>query len=167
MDVELRWLIVRRLAVLDAIDESFIRAELDRDPTSSGLEHAATARASLPHAAAKAAAWSALIDSDALSNHLVAATARGFWHPEQLDLGRPNVERYFEAMPRMWQERTHEIAMTLSRHLFPAVLVEPDIVARTDEALAVTGIDPRLQRVLLEHRAEMVRALAAREKDAV
>ena len=46
MDVELRWLIVRRLAVLDAIDESFIRAELDRDPTSSGLEHAATARAS-------------------------------------------------------------------------------------------------------------------------
>ena len=68
-------------------------------------------------------------------------------------------------MPRMWQERTYEIAVTLSRYLFPAVLVEPEIVARTDEALAVTGIDPRLQRVLLEHRAEMVRALAARERD--
>jgi hypothetical protein len=65
----------------------------------------------------------------------------------------------------MWQERTHEIAMTMSRYLFPAVLVEPAMVARTDEALAVTGIDPRLQRVLLEHRAEVVRALAARERD--
>ncbi len=165
MDVELRWLIVRRLAVLDAIDESIIRAELDRDPTSSGLEHAATARASLPQPEAKAAAWSALIESDALSNHLVAATARGFWHPEQADLGRPYVEPYFATMPRMWQERTYEIAVTLSRHLFPAVLVEPAIVARTDEALAITGIDPRLQRVLVEHRAEMVRALAARERD--
>jgi aminopeptidase N len=165
MDVELRWLIVRRLAVLDAIDESFIRAELDRDPTSSGQEHAATARASLPHPEAKAAAWSALIDSDTLSNHLVAATARGFWHPEQLDLGRPYAEPYFTTMPRMWQERTYEIAVTLSRYLFPAVLVEPDVVARTDEALAVTGIDARLQRVVLEHRADMVRALAARERD--
>jgi hypothetical protein len=47
------------------------------------------------------------------------------------------------------------------------VLVEPEIVARTDEALAAPGIDPRLQRVLLEHRAEMVRALAARQRDAV
>jgi len=165
MDVELRWLIVLRLAVLDAVDESFIQAELDRDPTSAGVERAATARASLPHPDAKAAAWSALIDSDTLSNHLVAATARGFWHPEQRDLGRLYVEPYFTTMPRMWQERTYEIAMTMSRHLFPAVLVEPEIVARTDEALAVDGIDPRLQRVLLEHRAEMVRALAARERD--
>jgi aminopeptidase N len=165
MDVELRWLIIRRLAVVDAIDESVIRAELDRDTTSAGEEHAATARASLPNAAAKSAAWSALIDSDKLSNHLVAATARGFWHPEQLDLGRPYVEPYFAAMPRMWQERTYEIAVTLSRYLFPAALVDPEIVARTDAALAVSGIDARLQRVLLEHRAEMVRALAARERD--
>jgi aminopeptidase N len=65
----------------------------------------------------------------------------------------------------MWQERTHEIAMTMSRYLYPAALVEPEIVARTDEALAVDGIDPRLKRVLQEHRAEMVRALAARERD--
>ena len=165
MDVELRWLIVLRLAVLDAVDESLIQAELDRDPTSAGVERAATARASLPRPEAKAAAWSALIDSDTLSNHLVAATARGFWHPEQRDLGRPYVEPYFTTMPRMWQERTYEIAMTMSRYLYPAVLVEPEIVARTDEALAVDGIDPRLQRVLLEHRAEMVRALAARERD--
>ncbi len=165
MDVELRWLIIRRLAVVDAVDESFIKAELARDTTSAGEEHAATARASRPNEAAKTAAWSALIDSDTLSNHLVTATARGFWHPEQLDLGRPYVEPYFEAMPRMWQERTYEIAVTLSRYLFPAVLVEPEIVARTDAALAVPGIDPRLQRVLLEHRAEMVRALAARERD--
>jgi aminopeptidase N len=165
VDVELRWLIIRRLAVVGAVDESFISEELTRDTTSAGEEHAAAARASRPDPAAKAAAWSALIDSDALSNHLVAATARGFWHPEQSDLGRPYVERYFTTMPRMWQERTHEIAMTMSRHLFPAVLVEPEIVARTDEALAVTGMDPRLQRVLMERRAEMVRALAARKRD--
>jgi aminopeptidase N len=165
MDVELRWLIVRRLAVLGAIDEESIAAELAGDTTSAGEENAAMARASLPDPAAKAAAWSALVDSDALSNHLVAATARGFWQPEQLELGRPYVERYLETMPRMWAERTHEIAMSLSRHLFPAVLVEPSTVARTDEALAMPGIDPRFQRVVLEQRAEMVRSLAAREGD--
>ncbi|MBA2372948.1 MAG: aminopeptidase N [Chloroflexi bacterium] len=165
VDVELRWLLVRSLAILGAMGERGIAAELARDSTSAGEEHAAFARASRPEAPAKAAAWSALLDADTLSNHLVAATARGFWQPEQLDLGRPYVERYFETMPRMWRERTHEIAMSLSRHLFPAVLVEPATVARTDAALATPGIDPRLRRVLLEQRAKMVRALAARARD--
>ncbi|MDQ6875314.1 MAG: aminopeptidase N [Actinomycetota bacterium] len=165
LDADLRWLVVRRLAVLGAIDEPAIAAEYDRDTTSAGAQAAATARASLPAPAAKAAAWSALLDSDTLSNHMVTATARGFWFPEQMDLGRPYVEEYFARIPQVWHERTAEIALLLTRLLFPAVLVEPDTLDQVERTLSRGSLDPRLRRQLREQEADLRRALVARQCD--
>ncbi|MDP9239947.1 MAG: aminopeptidase N [Actinomycetota bacterium] len=165
LDVDLRWLIVGRLAVLGAVTEAEIAAENDRDPTSAGAQGAATARASLPAAAAKAAAWAALLESDGLSNHLVFATARGLWQPEQLDLLQPYLDRYFEQIPDVWRERTPQIAYVLTHLLFPGVMVGPDTVARSDATLSRSDLEPGLRRGLVELRADLVRATRARGRD--
>ncbi len=64
------------------------------------------------------------------------------------------------------RDRTAQIADTLTRLLFPAVLVEPATVALADRALAEGDLDPGWRRGLLENRADLQRALAARERDA-
>jgi aminopeptidase N len=166
VDPELRWAIVRRLAALDAIGEAEIAAEHERDATSTGAESAATARAARPDPEAKAAAWQALFGSEELSNHMVRAIARGFWQREAPDASRPWVEAYFAALPEIWRTRTPVMAAALTRLLYPSVLVEDETVRRTDAVLADTSLDAGLRRVLIEQRADMLRAIAARERDA-
>jgi aminopeptidase N len=166
IDAELRWQIVSRLATVGALDETAVDAELRRDPTSAGAMAAASARVARPSAAAKSAAWSRLIDSDGLSNHEARSMASAFWQREHADLGRPFSARFFDAIPSIWRERTGQIAMTLTQWLFPQVLVEQETLDRTDALLADDGIDPGLRRMLTEHRADIARALRARERDA-
>src|SRR5262249_10942006 len=59
LDPELRWRVLGRLAVLDAVDEAVIAAELERDPSATGQEGAARCRAALPDPDAKRRAWEA------------------------------------------------------------------------------------------------------------
>ncbi len=60
VDTDLRWTLLTALARLGEADEAEIAAELERDNTISGQEHAASARAIQPLAEAKAAAWEAV-----------------------------------------------------------------------------------------------------------
>ncbi|MER6983233.1 aminopeptidase N, partial [Streptomyces carpinensis] len=99
LDPELRWRVLARLAVLGATDETAIAAELARDPSATGQEGAARCRAALPDPDAKRAAWEAMFATDEhtdLSNYLFKATAQGFWQPEQADLVRDYVPRFYE-----------------------------------------------------------------------
>lgn len=165
IDHDLRWRILHRLAVLGGVSGDEIRRQMAADRTSAGQARGAEALASLPTAQAKAAAWSAVMDDDRLSNHLAEATARGFWQHEQLELGRPYVERYFETIRTIWGRRTLEMALMIARLMYPAVLVEGDTLERTDAALAVPDLDPGLRRVLEERRDDVRRALACRQVD--
>ncbi len=165
IDHDLRWLIVNRLAVLGEVGRDRIAQEAELDRTSAGQASASEALASLPTAGDKAAAWSALIDDTGLSNRLIEATARGFWHHDQADVGRPYIDRYFDALPTIWRQRTLEMALMITRLMFPAVIVEPATLTRTDEALADPRLEPGLRRVLQERRDDLRRALASREHD--
>ncbi|WP_462188114.1 ERAP1-like C-terminal domain-containing protein, partial [Frankia sp. CcWB2] len=140
-------------------------AELARDRTATGEKRAATARAARPTAAAKAAAWSAVMDSDTLSNHLAAATMGGFWISDQLELTRPYVDRFFDEIAGIWETRSFDMASTITQMLFPASVIEPETVAKVDAYLAEHNPVPPLRRALLEGRDGLVRALAARKKD--
>ncbi|MFL5777482.1 MAG: aminopeptidase N [Chloroflexota bacterium] len=166
IDPELRWMIVGRLATIGAMDAGEIDAEHERDHTSLGEEASTTARTSLPSSAAKATAWHSLVESTELSSHLVAATARGFWRPEQVELGRPYVERYFEAMPAIFRARSQQVAHELAELLYPLVVTEQGTVDETDRLLARDDLEPSLRRILRERRDDLLRALAARQVDA-
>jgi aminopeptidase N len=161
VDTELRWHVVRRLAVRGPLSAADVAQELARDATAAGQRHADYALAARPDPVAKEAAWTAAMSDSALSNHATEARARGFWQLGQEDLCRPYAERYFREIEAAWQARSPQVAKSLATYLYPGVLVEQAILDRTDAFLA-EDVTPGLRRVVLERRDELRRALAAR-----
>ncbi|HZI39124.1 MAG TPA: aminopeptidase N, partial [Acidimicrobiia bacterium] len=83
VDTELRWVLVKSLALAGVDDASaLIAAEGQRDATDAGARHAAAARAGQPHSQAKAETWSALADGD-LPLAMMRAMMGGFRQPDQ------------------------------------------------------------------------------------
>ncbi len=166
LDTELRWTLLIQLVARGVYGLAEIEAELARDRTATGEKRAATARSARPTAEAKAAAWSAAIDSDTLSNHLLVATLGGFWIPGQEELTRPYVSRFFTEIGEIWRTRTFDTAQTITQMLFPSAIVEPATVEAVDAYLAEADPGPALRRALVEGRDGLLRALRARAKDA-
>lgn len=162
IDPELRWRILARLSVLGAVDEAVIAAELERDPSATGQEGAARCRAALPDADAKAAAWSRLFDSDDLSNYLFTATAQGFWQPEQADLVREYVPRFYPAATALGARRGPAMAEAAGRYAFPAYAIDAESLALGDHHLTTDAQIPALHRKLVDQLDDLRRALKVR-----
>ncbi|MFJ1970677.1 aminopeptidase N [Streptomyces sp. NPDC087903] len=162
LDPELRWRVLARLAVLGATDEAAIAAELDRDPSATGQEGAARCRAALPDPEAKRAAWEAMFVRDDLSNYLFTATARGFWQPEQADLVREYVQRYYEDAVAVAARRGPAIADAAGRWAFPAHAVDTDTLRLGEECLRDADPIPALRRKLVDQLDDLTRALRVR-----
>ncbi|MFD9244318.1 aminopeptidase N [Streptomyces sp. NPDC059556] len=160
LDPELRWRILARLAVLGATDEPTIAAELERDPSATGQEGAARCRAALPTAEAKAAAWSALFDTDDLSNYLFTATAQGFWQPEQAELVRDYVPRFYPAAIALGARRGAAMAEAAGRYAFPSYAIDRESLALGERHLTDEMI-PALRRKLVDQLDDLTRALTA------
>ncbi|MEV0120119.1 aminopeptidase N [Streptomyces sp. NPDC050703] len=163
LDPELRWHILTRLAALDATDEDTITAELARDPSATGQEGAARCRAALPEAAAKRTAWDAMFATDDLSNYLLKATAQGFWQPEQADLVREYVPRYYEDAVTAAARRGTAIATVIGGFAFPAPLVEAETLRLGERCLRDADPTPALRRRLTDQLDDLARALRVRE----
>jgi aminopeptidase N len=162
VDAELRWLLLRRLAVHGAVDDSAVEAELARDRTAAGHRHALTARASRPDGEAKAFAFRTATSQTGLSSQEAQAVAAGLWQPGQDDLCRPFVTACLEAVPALWRDRSPHSAQELTRLLYPSTLIEPEVLERTDALLARNDLPAPARRVVVEQRADLARALRAR-----
>ncbi|MFY1672655.1 aminopeptidase N [Plantactinospora sp. WMMB334] len=162
VDAELRWAVLRRLAVLGVVGEPEIAAEETDDGTASGAEWAATCRAVLPDPVAKERAWRLLVGETGLSNRLLEATATGFWQPEQAELTDSYVERYFTEMPVAASRRTPWVADRVAGLAYPRYAV----AARTRELAAALlsrdDLPSGLRRVVVDADDDLRRALAAR-----
>ncbi|MFB8353716.1 aminopeptidase N [Streptomyces niveus] len=163
LDPELRWRILYRLAVLGAVDDSAITDELARDPSATGREGAARCRAALPDGDAKAAAWERMFLTDDLSNHLFTATAQGFWQPEQSELVRKYVPRFYTDAVELAERRGPAIAEFAGRHAFPVHAVDPESLRLGEECLNGPDILPALRRKLTDQLDDLRRALRVRE----
>ncbi|MFI9295073.1 aminopeptidase N [Streptomyces gardneri] len=163
LDPELRWRILARLAVLGATDETVIAAELERDPSATGQEGAALCRAALPDPAAKEAAWSALFDTDDLSNYLFTATARGFWQPEQAELVSAYVPRFYAAATALGARRGPAMAEAAGRYAFPSYAIDAESLALGESHLTADTMIPALHRKLVDQLDDLRRALAVRK----
>ncbi|MFJ9851983.1 aminopeptidase N [Streptomyces sp. NPDC101150] len=169
LDPELRWRILGRLATLGAAPLADLReaidAELTRDPSATGQQGAARCRAALPDPAAKEAAWDALFTTDdraALSNYLFTATATGFWAPEQHDLLRPYVARYFTDAPALAAHRGPALAEAAGRYAFPATFIEATTLHLGETCLTEAAPTPALRRKLIDQLDDLRRALHVR-----
>ncbi|WEO98036.1 aminopeptidase N [Streptomyces sp. FXJ1.172] len=162
LDPELRWRILARLAVLGATDEAAIAAELERDVSATGQEGAARCRAALPDPEAKRAAWDAMFTGDDLSNYLFTATAQGFWQPEQADLVRHYVPRFYPDAVAVSARRGPAIARAAGRSAFPAHAVDPENLRLGEACLREADPTPALRRALADRLDDLSRALRVR-----
>ncbi len=162
LDSDLRWVIVLQLAVLGLASAADVDAEDARDRTATSAINAAKAHASRPDAAAKAAAWSKIVDDDSLSNHLVWATAEGFWQVDQDALTASYVDRFVVDMPIMAARRAPQVAERLMKLAYPSTVVEPGALAALTAMADQGGLAPVLARLVRDGNDDLERALAAR-----
>jgi len=166
VDIGLRWQIVGTLAEGGAGTQELINDELKRDPTDDGKRQAMAATASRPLEGAKADAWQMFVEDEGLPLATLRAVAAGFQRYDQTELIEPFVERYFSEIGRIWEVREPEVARTFAASMFPRVLVNEDLVRRTDEYMNSNALAYPLKRILLEAKDELERSLRARSRDA-
>ncbi|MBD3003399.1 aminopeptidase N [Streptomyces sp. 5-10] len=166
IDTELRWALLERLAATGRADEAAIAAELERDKTSAGERHAATARAARPTPQAKAEAWASVVENDKLPNAVQEAVIGGFVQTDQRELLAPYAEKYFAVAKDIWNSRSHEMAQQIVVGLYPALQVSQETLDATDAWLASAEPTAALRRLVTESRAGIERALRAQAADA-
>ncbi|MFI8995230.1 aminopeptidase N [Streptomyces sp. NPDC053542] len=167
VDQELRWAFLEPLASHGVADAQRIDAELARDDTASGKRHHVRCLAARPDAEVKARAWADVVESDALSNALVEATISGFDQAGQRELLAPYAPKYFDAIGRVWDERSIEIGMAVVRGLFPALQSSQETLDAADAWLIGHADAPSaLRRLVSESRDDLARALRAQACDA-
>ncbi|MCV7346105.1 aminopeptidase N [Mycolicibacterium rhodesiae] len=170
IDTDLRWRIVTALAASgdidgDGVETPFIDAEAQRDPTAAGRRHAAAASAARPQLDVKNAAWQQVIEDDTLPNITARAIIGGFVQTGQSALLQPFTERYFAAIPGVWERRSSEVAQTVVIGLYPSWDISSEALLAADNFLA-GELPSALRRLVLEGRAGIERSLKARAFDA-
>ena len=164
VDTDLRWHLLMRLVALGRRRVTRrSRLELERDRTSAGERHAATARALRPTArgqGARPGGWPSRTSRCPTPCRRPSSQASPI--PSSCELLQAWVEPYFDVVGRVWESRTAEFAQTVAVGLYPSLLVSPEVVERTDAYLAADDVPPALARLLLEGRDGVARALRAR-----
>ncbi|MBV2153995.1 aminopeptidase N [Kitasatospora sp. SUK 42] len=166
VDQELRWALWLALAAAGQAGDEELAAELAADNTAGGQRQYAQCLAARPTPEAKAAAWSAVIDSDELPGALVRANAAGFSIPAQRDLTSLYAAPYFKLLEKVWTERSIETAVLIVGGFFPIAQTGEQTLAEADAWLdGHPQAAPALRRLVLEHRDDLARALRAQACD--
>ncbi len=127
-------------------------------PTSAAVP----GRAALPDPEAKRTAWEAMFTTDDLSNYLFTATAQGFWQPEQADLVREYVPRFYTDAVALAARRGPAMADAAGRWAFPTHAVDPETLRLGEECLRDADLTPSLRRKLVDQLDDLERALRVR-----
>ncbi|MEV4455731.1 aminopeptidase N [Microbispora sp. NPDC049633] len=165
VDTDLRWTLIHALVSGGVLGAGDIDAELARDATATGERSAATSRAAIPTPEAKAETWTAIVGGK-LSGALLRSTILGFVDPHHPELLEPYGDRYFEEIGRIWSEWTSDMAQNFAIGCYPALLIRPETVARTQDHISAKQPPHALRRLLLEGADGVSRALRARARDA-
>ena len=169
IDRDLRWLLVGQLARLGRIDEAAIDAEQTRDNSSAGAELAAGARAARPTAEAKAEAWRLACETDEVTNSVQSAICVSFGARGQDDVLASYVEPYLamvedaSALRGVWATKGEALRTTAVRNLFPVPADREPFLARLDAWLADVELSASLRRIVIERRADSLRALRCQQ----
>ena len=159
LDDALNWKLLQGLVAAGAAGESEIVAQLESDPSLTGREEAAFARAAIPTAGAKQAAFDAALGDESLSNDALLSTMRGMFarawqRPELLTGFTP---RYFGELERIWRERSGHIAQMLVGWLYPTELAGlSDIADQTRAWLEAHEDAPAALRRLVSEQLDGV-----------
>ncbi len=149
LHADLRWSWLFALAATGQAGPAEIDAELVRDDTAKGRRSHRAARAALPEAAVREAAWVAAWTDETLSNDELDATIAGVRAGGRRDLIAAFDGDYFSRIGGVWETRSIEIARRLVRGLFPAT---DDLTAATTWLDEHPGAPAALRRIVIEQR---------------
>ena len=143
-----------------------IDAALANDNTATGAQSAALARAAIPTADAKLAAWSSLIDVDTAATTIVRTTAAGFLRVNDSTLLAPFTAKYFDMLQSVWDARSFSIGEKLVIGLYPSPLNSRALADATHAWLDANAEPAALRRLVVENLAGVERSLAVQARDA-
>ncbi len=167
IDTDMRWRLLISLAACGAATTDDIDAEQQRDNTATGRERAEQARAALPTAEAKAAAWRHGVEEDGLTNSVLEAVAAGFGTAHDTSLLEPYVEKYHAMLDTVETKGSHAIVEILVRGFYPTALADAHLHDSTQSWLTAHPDAPTaLRRLVAENRDPIARALRVQERDA-
>lgn len=146
-DTVLRWTALIRLSALTGELDAAETAYADR-PTATARARLAEARAAQRTPQAKQRAFELLVTPSDLSAYELYATAAGLFHPEQTDLTRPWVARWFAEINRVAEFRHGWPLRELVTLSFPGGHTDRDTLTLADGALAATDLDPQVRTCL-------------------
>ena len=162
-DADFRWLVVRNLAERGIVDAAGLDVVEAEDRTLAGRLAALGTRAAMPDEVSKRWAWSELTSNASLSNYEALAVAGGFWVTPDLDLVRPYVSRYPDAMVTLSARMGDDALARVATAAYPSSLVEPATAEISAEALARTDLTPGLRRAIVDADHVLHEGLRSRE----
>lgn len=164
IDTDLRWVLLGSLAAGGRRTVADIDAALEEDNTSNGQQAAASARASIPTAEAKAETWRAVVETGELSNMVQRSAIAGFYKGTPA-LTEAYIDRYFESVEGVWRERSHEVSTQIVVGMFPKFYTA-ELLERAESYLASLPEDAAsLKRQIAESRDALARALKVQAAD--
>jgi aminopeptidase N len=166
IDTDLDWELLEGLVLAGAAGQAEIDTALAKDNTANGQQAAARARATIPTAAGKKAAFDSLVAKDDLPNVIVRNVGVGYQHTNDPTVLEALIEPYFEAIGAIWKSRTYKIAEYIVDGLYPSPLVSQKLVDATRAWLDANPDVPALRRLVTENLAGVERALRAQARDA-
>ncbi|PPF71209.1 aminopeptidase N [Rathayibacter sp. AY1E6] len=165
IDTDLGWELLIALVAGGRAGADDIDAALASDNTATGQQSAAHARAALPTAEAKHAAWDSVTADDSAPNTIVRSTGLGFQRAADPRLLDAMVPVYFDALRSLWESKSYKIAEYLVVGFYPAATPSQEIVDATRAWLDANPEVPALRRLVIENLAGVERALRAQERD--
>ncbi|PPG17593.1 aminopeptidase N [Rathayibacter sp. AY1E8] len=165
IDTDLGWELLIALVAGGRAGADYIDAALASDNTATGQQSAAHARAALPTAEAKRAAWDSVTADDSAPNTIVRSTGLGFQRAADPRLLDAMVPVYFDALRSLWESKSYKIAEYLVVGFYPAATPSQEIVDATRAWLDANPEVPALRRLVIENLAGVERALRAQERD--
>ncbi|MBR7743239.1 aminopeptidase N [Phycicoccus sp. BSK3Z-2] len=163
-DDDFRWLVLRRLSALDALDEGALAGAEEADRSLAGRLAALGVRAVRPTPEAKADAWRSLEEDESLSNYEALEIARGFWATPDPDLVRPYVRRVGDLLARLAPRMGEDALSRVATALFPLTVVEDATLEASAAMLGRTDLPPGVHRALVDEDHVLREALASRHR---
>jgi aminopeptidase N len=161
IDADLQWELLEGLVLLGEAGETEITAQFDKDMTANGQQAAARARAT----GDKKAALDAALTDASIPNVILRSSGMGYHHVNDPGSLEPLVAPYFEALDRIWKERSYKIAEYVILGFYPAPLASQELVDATNAWLDAHPDIPALRRLVIENLAGVERALQAQQRD--
>ncbi|WP_309708046.1 aminopeptidase N [Pseudolysinimonas sp.] len=161
IDTDLQWEVLEGLVLLGEAGEAEIVAQFDTDMTANGQQAVARARAT----GDKKAALDAALTDATIPNVVLRSSGGGYHHVNEPSALEPLVAPYFEALDRIWKERSYKIAEYVILGFYPTPLASQELVDATTAWLDAHPDIPALRRLVIENLAGVERALTAQQRD--